>query len=164
MPINCTQDDAGCITCPYIPPTAPIPGHLDISGTAAWNAGADSVATLDGDLHAICSPPLGIAAEFCGFRSDRAANFIPELIDYGFVFQSAFGLDIVSMVERGGTVAGPFTRGAGWTFEIIRTGRFVAYNVYDGSPALVSTHLSARPSFGPILLNGCLYLSGDELE
>jgi hypothetical protein len=164
MPTDCTQDSAGCITCPYIPPTAPIPGHLDISANASWNAGADSVLAIDGDLHLICAPPLGVAAEFCGFRSDRTTNFIPELIDYGFAFQNALGLDVVSMVERGIPVAGPITRHASWTFEIIRTGRFVRYNVFDNTSTRVATYLSLRPSFGPVLVNGCIYLSGDELE
>lgn len=164
MPTNCTQTPDGCIDCPYIPPTPPTPGHLDISGIAAWNAGADSVLTLDGDLHVVCSPPLGVVAEFCGFRSSRDNNFVPQLIDYGFCFQNTGGVDLVSMVERGSVVHGGVARADSWHFEIIRIERYVRYNIFDDTDALVVTYLSARPSFGPVLLNGCIFLSGDVVE
>ena len=57
MPRNCTthQPD-GCVHCPAIPAVQAVPAHYDAQPVVGWNAGANSIAELAGNLRAEFEP------------------------------------------------------------------------------------------------------------
>lgn len=145
---------------PAVPPTPPTPGipaspsfTYDVFDLG-WNAGARSIAWLEGSGYFTFTAPLtavGIVVGFNGEDSDAGyAN-----IEHGFRFSGS----TIRVYEMGvqKLSIGPWTLGQ--TFKIERQGSLVRY--YQGS-TLVYT--STLPSTGPVFIDTSFYSSGDYID
>lgn len=150
-------DGDGCIVWPACPAIAHVPAQIVQQAVLGWNAGANSITELTGDLHTVFTMPI-VAGVVIGLRSGRARNTMPELIEHGFYFNSVAGTGLVHVVERGLAATGTIIRGASDTFEIRRVGGRVTYR---RNGALLYT--SAALSTGAKVVNACLYASGDNV-
>lgn len=151
----------GCTVCPYIPPTPGESAHLEVSNVIGWNAGASSVLELNGDLHVVFSvkrPVLGIVLGFrLPARTPLGLNVRPEFIQHGLYFTMVSGLPFFAVREYGAQVGSNMS----WTdendvFEIRRESGLVSYLK---NSAFV--YRSLVPSSGAVMVNACLYGSGD---
>lgn len=157
--LDCVLDPAtGCINCPEIPFVPATPPHVEFSTLAGWNAGANSLSILGGDVHTIYQITSATGGVVCGFKYTRERNTIPELINYGFYFQQVAGLLFASVVELGHTKVPAAEVDNDAHFEIRRVGDQVLYLV-DG----MLLYRSQTPSVGALLVNACLYISGDSI-
>lgn len=154
---DCYYDDAGCLVCPEQAAQPFVPSRIERRAVLGWNAGANSIDVVDGDLHVVTDMPLGVVGTIIGLKDGRAKPTIPLLIEHGWYFQAAGGADLAQPIERGVPVGILLTgRTAETLFEVRRVGDKITY-WRDG--ALVYT--SERPSAGVKLVNCCLYASGD---
>jgi hypothetical protein len=97
-----------------------------------------------------------VAGIVIGLRSGRARNTMPELIEHGLYFNSAAGVHLVHVMERGLGATGTIGRDLADTFEIRRVGGRVTY---WRNGALLYT--STARSTGVKVVNACMYASGD---
>lgn len=161
--LDCQLDThTQCIHCPAIPFVPAQPPHVEYSAMVGWNAGADSVTVLDDDLHTVYQINSAVGGVVCGLKRNMRMNWIPELIDYGFFFQLVAGILFVSVVELGVTQVSNVEYDTTATFEVRRVGTQVLYLVKtaDGTTVL---YRSTTPSFGTLFVNGCLYISSDQI-
>lgn len=158
----CEEDpETLCVTCSEVPEQPFVPGHVEYGVQLGWNAGANSIAEVDGSLHTVFQVPAGVAGVVAGLRSlwrGRDMAFDPGRVEYGLYFTSAGGVNLVSVIERGNERISPVIRAADATFEIRRVGSFVTYRM---NGALM--YESAIASFGQMIVTGCLYATGDSI-
>lgn len=155
---GCTYDAAGCLVCPEIPAQPAQPAQVITDPLLGWNAGANSITVLDGDLRVadtLDALPTGIVI---GLKASRAGPTAPELITHGLYLYAAAGKCFVEVRESGLRVGTPQALAIGDTFEIRREAGRVSYWL-----AGVHWMHSARRSTGPVLVNACLYSAGDSL-
>jgi hypothetical protein len=154
---ECFYDADGCLVCPEQEAQTYIPSRVEQRAVLGWNAGANSIATVDSDLHAVMDQPLGVVGVIMGLKGVRTQQTIPSQIEHGWYFQRVGGVDVVQPIERGQVLAPLITdRTDSTLFEIRRTSGVVSY-LRDG--VLVAT--SAVRSAGAKVLNCCMYASGD---
>jgi hypothetical protein len=154
---DCYYDEAGCLVCPEQAAQDYLPPSIENRAVVGWNAGANSLVMLDGDLRAKFDMPLGEIGTIIGLKGDRAKPTNPALIEHGWYFQKGGSTDLVQPIERGVTIGSPITgRTADTVFEIRRIQGLVSY-WKDG----VKVYTSALPSAGVKVVNCCLYASGD---
>lgn len=160
MAINCTTNPvSGCVSCPEIEEVEAVPGRVLVAPDIGWNAGANSIASLNGDLRArkIKVGP-GAGGVVIGFRYTRDLPEKPELIRHGLAFMAFNGVDAFRVIENGVYRTAAVTRGADDSFEIHRVGRVVSY--WRNRQQI---HVSALASAGPVHLTSSIYVSGDRL-
>jgi hypothetical protein len=154
---DCYYDAAGCLVCPEKAAQPFVPSRIERRAVLGWNAGANSIAVLDGDLHVVFDLPLGAVGTIMGLKGNRKQPTIPSLIEHGWYFQKVGGVDLVRPIERGVASGSQITGRTSTTlFEIRRVNGKVTY-LMNG--AVVRT--SATPSHGAKVVNCCLYASGD---
>lgn len=137
-----------------------VPPEYAFNPHAGWNAGANSIRTLDGDVHVSFS--LDVAAGIVlGFCTDRASPADFAAITHGVVgdFSPEDGARRFQIMERGKLIGVSGSMSGQTRFDIKRfAGGGVQYMVDD---ALVYT--STEPLFGPLFVASALYLAGDEV-
>lgn len=154
---DCYYDGAGCLVCPEQDAQPYIPARVEQRAVLGWNAGANSIDTVDGGLHVVFTQPLGVVGVVIGLKGGRAQQVVPSQIEHGWYFQRSGGLDIVQPIERGQVLGSPITgRGADTVFELRRSDGVVTY-LMGGSVVRTS---SVR-SEGSKVANCCIYASGD---
>ena len=154
---DCYYDATGCLVCPEQPAQAYVPARIEQRAVLGWNAGANSIDVVDGDLHVVTDMPMGVIGTIIGLKGTRAKPTIPSLIEHGWYFQKVGSADLVQPIERGVPVNGVITsRTENTLFEIRRVNGRVTY-WKDG----VLVYASTVPSSGAKLVNCCLYASGD---
>lgn len=160
MGIDCFVDDSGCVVCPALPAVADQPARVETKPVVGWNAGANSIAVLEGGLHVeIDNMPPNVAGAMLGLRSPRGQIYVPWLEEHAFYFFSTGGVDFVQVMESGAAMLGsPIVRANGDSFDIRRFGGYVTYWV-NGE----KVYSSAVKSLGPKLVTGMLYASGDTI-
>lgn len=149
------QDADGCTVWPECPAQAYVPGQIVEQAVLGWNAGANSITELDGNLHTVFTMPA-VAGIVIGLRSGRARQTMPELIEHGLYFNSAAGVHLVHVVERGLGATGTIARALDDEFEIRRVDGTVTY--WRNGKLL---YRSMVRSTGVKVVNACLYASGD---
>jgi hypothetical protein len=154
----CYLDANGCTVCPEIPAVPAVPTTVTRRSIVGWNAGANTVKELDGDLQAVIPLPPRMSAVVIGLKHGRRAQTTPDLVEHGFFFQSLNGADRYQVIERGVTRTSSLARAADDVFVIRRVNGQVRYLV-NGT----EVYHSAVKSSGPVLLNCCLYTSGDQV-
>lgn len=155
---RCYFDADNCQVCPEQLAVDYVPATLKTEPVVGWNAGANSITMLDGDLHMVLTMPKGIIGALVGLKGSRSRQTLPSLIEHGWYFQSAGGADVVQVVEGGVPQTSLVTRLDTDSFEIRRRGADVEY-LKNGS----IVHKSMVPSLGPKIVNSCLYASGDHI-
>ena len=154
---NCYYDSEGCLVCPEQQGSPYVPARIEHQVVFGWNAGANSITMLDGDMRAVLDMPLGVLGVIIGLKGGRKQQTVPALVEHGWYFQRKGGLDLVQPIERGVVIGAPITgRSAVTTFEIRRAGEKVTYHM---GGALM--HTSETASVGTKVVNACLYASGD---
>ena len=156
---DCYYDNSGCLVCPEVDAKPAVPGYYVSRPVVGWSAGANTVKQLDGDVHAVFSLPGGTAGAAIGFKTSRTRQVVPDLVLFGFYFQSVGGADVVQVIESGVMKTSPVLRAGTDTFEVRRIIGNVEYLI---TKTLVYT--STLKSVGSIVLNACLYASGDEIN
>lgn len=160
MPRDCvvTQPpitETRCTECPAIEAIPPTVTEHPVIG---WNAGANSIDLLDGDVHTVFDIPTPCAGIVLGFKQSRAFQTRPELIQHGFWFTPIGGRLFGYVTEMGARKTPAVARNHTDTFEIRRRGGVVSYFVND-----VLLYTSLARSTGPVLVNACLYATGDAI-
>lgn len=163
MPRNCTTDPVTqCIDCPSIPPSQGTPSYIDSRPVQGWNAGANSVRTLAGDLFTRFRASFA-GAVLVGLKPGRARQFVPELVPFGLLFQFLAGQRYVRVIEFGVPRTSAQAYDPDDDFEIRRQRGQVTY-LRHRATSTQQLHASSTPSTGVLLVNACLYLSGDTVE
>ena len=161
MPNNCTTTSQGCTECPAIAARAYKPPQYNV--VTGWNAGANSINRLDGNIHTVFQVPPSAAGVVVGFKGDRANATDPTAIEHGLLFSRSGGVCWCRTMESG--VVGPIEAGfddSSWSFELRRVNGVVSYyRSNGGTPILISR--SPTHSLGPKVVNACLYSTGDEV-
>lgn len=137
---------------PAIPPT---PGYTDYKGDGGWNAGANSIATVDGDLYTKFQVPFALGAKV-GLFPDGPREVTAEMPFAFHVFANLNGRGW-SIVDNGRNILLPNSIAVDdTTYEIRRVDEQVSFYVDD---ALV--YVSKNPSTGPLRVGSTLYQTGD---
>ena len=154
---DCYYDADRCLVCPEQTAQESVPSRVERRAVLGWNAGANSIAMVDGDLRVVTDMPLGVIGAIVGLKGGRKQPTLPSLIEHGWYFQKVGSADLVQPIERGVPVGSPIAgRTATTLFEVRRVNDRVNY-LMDG----VTVHASALPSAGAKVVNCCLYASGD---
>lgn len=152
---DCYFDGDGCLVCPDIPAT---PAKVTRDANVGWNAGANSIVMLEGDVHVVESLDAVPAGIVIGLKGTREFVTAPSAIEHGFYLYTAVARAYIEIRERGQRVgtARPYTLGT--AFEIRRVGGEISY-------WLAGVLLAQTPArvLGPVLVNACLYAAGDTL-
>lgn len=154
--MDCYFDTNGCLVCPAIPAAPAQPASVRVLPNLGWNAGANSVHVLSGDVSlkdALTEAPAGIVI---GLKTSRLLQTEPTLIDHALYFYTVAGVVFVEIHELGVQVGQAVEYPLGTPFEIRRIGSTVLYFV---GGLLLAT--AAAKSLLPVLVNTCLYSAGD---
>lgn len=166
MAQNCTINSQGCTVCPAIPAIAPTPGSVSMSPDNGWNAGANSVQVLNGDVRVAFTVGQA-AAMVVGFRrvrDGRGGQTAPARIRRGWRLRTQGGATVADVFESGVSMSTSFAVDPCAVLEIQRIGQTCDYLI-DGvrvhrtveTPQLIGWPLLD----GPIFVTACLYASGD---
>ena len=147
-----------CYTVPGQPYIAPIPDRYEPEPIRAWDAGANSVDELDGDvsLRFDTSNAVGVVL---GLTQDRDLEDIGTLarITHGFYFHTtAAGQPVFQIIEAGKTVTPVAPHDAAEEFEVRRVQGVVLY-----FKDAVKLYQSRVPSTGMVSAGSALYATGD---
>lgn len=156
MSMNCYFDSHGCYVCPQLPASPGAPATSTSDPRIGWNAGANSVTQLSGDVYvsdAFDAAPTGIVL---GFKADRVVNTDPTRILHGLYFYTVANAVFVEVRELGQRIGQPmrYTLGTPWTIR--RQAGGVTY--WLGGVLLAAT---LAQTLAPLLVNACLYSVGD---
>lgn len=136
---------------PGIPPTITTDYH------EGWNAGANSVEELDGDLRTLFQPQIEVALA-CGFGHNRTDVTSFANLTHAFYFDRGDdGAARAWVMENGIIVAGPFVPDV--FMEIRRESNVITYRT--GDVLFTTLHVSASLSFGPLRVGSAFYRAGD---
>ena len=155
---DCFIDASGCMVCPATDGAPATPTRVITSANLGWNAGANSILKLDGDVHMVEAITAVPVDTYLGFKYARANQTQPYRLAYAFRIyklgtQASYEL-WEGTAQRVG--ANPYVLGT--PLEIVRASGQVTYFV-NGS----LVYSSAVPSKGPLLVNACLFSAGDTL-
>lgn len=155
---DCYLDASGCTVCPECPGVAAVPTQIITSANAGWNAGANSITALDGDVHMGDVLSAAPSDAYVGFKQTRDGQVAPYRLQYAFRFYALGNTPIMEVWEGSTRCTQPSVFPLGGSFEIRRVDGTVSYYV-NGAPV----YESAQPSFGALVVNACLYSAGDSL-
>ncbi len=155
---DCYVDGYGCIVCPEVLASPGAPAKTVTSNNPGWNAGANSITVLDGDLHVVDALAAAPVDMYFGLKYSRAGVGAPFMLAYAFRIYSLAHTTVYEIWEgpQMRAAAASYTLGA--TLEIRRVGGIVSYWA-----AGAQVYQSAVPSSGPLLVSACLYSAGDSL-
>lgn len=148
-----------CRTYPAVPGTPARPSTTRNVPDIGWNAGANSVKELDGNLRLSFTQPQ-VQGAVVGLTNTRDNPASYERITHGFLFGTdAVGRAVFRVVEAGRALTqfAPYTLGD--VFHIRRVDGYVAY--HRNSDVVL---LSGVPSAGTVMAACSLYASGDAVE
>lgn len=156
---NCTLDDNLCLTCPEIDPVSALPATHVTTPNLGWNAGANSVTALAGDVHTVFGVPESENGVMVGLRraSDARPPVAPAFITHGLYFFNTRGAYVIP-IENGVQQGSPVAYAVDDIFEVRRVGGRVSY--YQNTTLL---RQSTLPSTGAVRVMTCLYAAGDNV-
>lgn len=155
---DCYVDSSGCTVCPERPASPGTPTQVITSAHVGWNAGANSITALDGDVHMGDTLDTVPSDAFVGLKQDRDNQTAPYRLEHAFRFYG-FGNSALFEIWEGFvqcTSTASFPVGA--AYEIRRVQGVVSYYING-----VRVYESPRPSSGALIVNACLYTAGDSL-
>lgn len=155
---DCYYDAAGCLVCPEIPPSVGHAARVVSEPNLGWNSGANSVVMRDGDVRLAFTIDAIPAGTYVGLKGSRSGVTAPELITHAFYIYGIAGAAFVEVRERGARQGAASAYTLGDLLEIRREGGRVSYWL-----AGVKLRDSQLPSYGPVLVNACLYSAGDTI-
>lgn len=155
---NCYVDAQGCIVCPALPAEPGSPAKTTVSPHLGWNAGANSIATLDGDVTVKFDIEQAPVDTFVGYLYSRLQVGMPPALAYAFRIFSAGSSVYYQVFERGVAKTAAVLYALATPLEIRRVGGRVTYLV-NNKPVLTST----TPSMGALVVSSCLFSAGDTI-
>lgn len=146
-----------CTTYPaqlYVPAVPAKPARVDVTPIQAWDAGANSVTSLDGDC--VCTFTMGrVAGVVVGLTQD-----LGNVPDYARMSHALyFHGPHFNVMEYGATKSSAFEYAAGDEFKIQRANGEVTYT-HNGR----RVYTSRAESTGAVNVGSALYASGDYIE
>lgn len=140
------------------PAVPPVPGYTVFDQVRAWDAGANSIAAVDGNLQLTFGVPpvMGVKVGFFP-EGPRPGHDAAALVNSFYIFSTADRQRWV-IIDHGRTITPVNDNVAynGMEFEIRREGGVVSYYV-DGGHVFTSK----TPSSGPLRVGSTLYKTGD---
>ncbi|MGO1073572.1 hypothetical protein [Lysobacter sp. CA199] len=139
-----------------------VPGVPDIETVDThdgWNAGANSVDRLDGDLRTVFQVDIA-AAGAVGFAFERPDAGLYTSLSHAFYFDTdpLDGTRRVACMEFGRWMTTPTTYTRGDEFELRRQSGLVAFSI-NGESVYVSPNLST----GPVIVGAALFRAQDRV-
>lgn len=167
MPIAPAPPDCPtCIEEPGVPPVTAAPGRVVYAPDFGWDAGANSITELSGDV-ILSFTAEQVVGSLVGLRTARPfVNNFPSYY-HAILLLSVGTNNVYSVMEQGTTITVPTVRTLSNTddegnpadaFDIIRTGVRVVYQI-NGVPFYFSTALTSAP----LIVSACLYCPGDTI-
>lgn len=154
LPTEVPPED--CVVIPEIAEIPEIPGRIEWEPTYRWDAGANSVDELDGDLRVAFDQGYAMGCAI-GLTHTRDGVGTLERLTHAFYFHTtAAGQYLVAVMESGKTVSNAMPHVATAQYEILRVGGVVSYLVNDEV-----VYRSRVPSTGTVLVGSALYGTGD---
>ena len=145
-----------CSTIPEQPAVPAVATRVEVRPVRAWDAGANSEQTRDGDVAVRFNVPQAIGS-IVGFTVDRAAVPNRERITHGlYFFLNSAGGRRVSVYENQRVLAAEYPYTGDDLLEIRRVGGRVSY--WRNGVLLYS---STRPLNGELSVAAAVYASGD---
>lgn len=147
----------------YVPPSPGTPAIPPVPGTAAqtrrdfnlgWNAGAVSIAVVDGDVNYSVSIDPSVVGVVTGLNNNNEGNGYRE-IDFGYYFSQGKAFVYENGVAKTSAIAVTSSD----VFSVIRTATDITY---EKNASLVYT--SAGASTGPVFADASLYSGGDAIK
>lgn len=127
-----------------------------------WNAGANSILSLDGDVVTRFYVPAQALGIVIGFKTSRDFQTLHQTIEFGFFFTSVAGADLFYVTEMGQQRMAPLPRSPESRFSILRQDGIVYYMKKDNDATEDRViHVSDQRSYGPLIVNACLFATGD---
>lgn len=145
-----------CQTIPGTPPTQAVPPSTASNPNLGWNAGARSIAEIDGDLYLEFDMPA-VTGAACGLAAQRRGTD-PAFIQFGMLFKGAGGVSVFAVIENGNQRTLDAIYAPGDVFRIERRRGAVIYK-HNGA----GVYLSANASTGSLVTVGCLYAAEDQI-
>lgn len=160
VPSGRTPTAPVCTDYPATPYQPAVPARYESTPTFEWNAGANSITELDGDVVVTVTGQNAAVGIVVGLADDRE---LPqgqyERISHGFYFHTnTSGHLLYDIIESGSIRTGGGTYTSTTVFELLRVGGVVTYLV-DG--ALRRT--SSTSSSGVVFVGTSLYATGDTI-
>ena len=145
-----------CTDYPEQPHVPGVPSRVEVTPYMEWNAGANSIAELDGDVRVAFTQGRVVGC-LVGFTDDRAVVANVDRYSHAFYFfQTAGGQPRFRVREGAGNVLGEVPYVAGDMFEIRRVGGQVQY-LHNGT----RIRRSPAASVGALSVGTALYATGD---
>lgn len=134
-----------------------VPGYTVYDTVREWDAGANSIATEDGDLHVTFNVPVSAGVKVGFFPDgDRAPANAEAMPNAFYVFSGTDGFQY-AVIDNGRTVVPKGNQATAQTnYEIRRVGGVVSYYVDDELVYTSSVHSS-----GPLRVGTTMYRTGD---
>lgn len=157
-PIPTAPQPDTCVTYPAIPGVPAVPSSIRVTPVREWNAGANSVDELDGDvsLRFETAHAIGVVLGLTQNRDIEAVGSI-ERITHGIYFHAtASGQFVYRVMESGKLVTPAAQHVASDEFEVRRVGTAVLY-FRNGE----QFYQSRTSSSGTVSAASALYASGD---
>lgn len=153
---DCYFDANGCYVCPELPAVPGVAPSVVVDPQLGWNAGANSVAMLAGDVHVVWQFDVAPVGVVVGLKASRTLPAEPALMPHGLYVHSAGANSFVTVQEQGQALgeAVPYTLGT--PLEIRRVGGVVTYWANG-----VLLRQSPARTLAPVCVNTCLYSAGD---
>jgi hypothetical protein len=151
-----------CTTYPEIPfqPAMPsVPPRIEYRPNIGWNAGANSVVMLEGDVSLRWTDQITSVGAVIGLTTDREANPEPTRMSHAiYFFQTAGGQPRWCVYENGVAKTPPTVHSTTDTWEIRRVGSLVGYFRNDAR-----VYLSTSLSVGEVSTGSSLYAAMDSI-
>lgn len=149
--------ETGCIVYPVQPYVPAVPARFDVTTSMDWDAGANSVDELDGDVRLVfdCKKVVGVVIGLVAERGD-VTDYARMSHAFHF-YQTPGGQPQVVVMEFGRAIGTPTPYAPDvTTFEILRVGGAVSYRI-DGEV----TQQSRVPSAGVVMAGCSVYATDD---
>ncbi len=155
---DCYIDGSGCIVCPSTAGSPGSPSYTQTLPNAGWNAGANSIAMLDGDLTVTYAFTAAPVDTFVGYSYTRRTVGVPNALAFAIRVYTLGTSTYLQVYEKGVAVGAPSPYTLGNTIEIRRVAARVTY--FNNSKPI---YTSPTVSFGPMVVSSCLYTAGDSI-
>ena len=147
-----------CTSIPEQPAVAERSAYVKYESSTGWDAGANSVDQLDGDVELVFSQPPATGV-VVGFAMDREDPTDRSRVTHGFFFhRNLAGSPVAQVIESGATKTDEFAHLSTTEWRVQRIGGAVRY-LMDGNVIF----RSAVPSAGVLSVGCSIYASGDEV-
>lgn len=157
-PTVVTTPSMVCTSIPEQPAVAERSAYVKYESSTGWDAGANSVDQLDGDVELVFSQPPATGV-VVGFAMDREDPTDRSRVTHGFFFhRNLAGSPVAQVIESGATKTDEFAHLSTTEWRVQRIGGAVRY-LMDGNVIF----RSATPSAGVLSVGCSIYASGDEV-